>query len=907
MGIDHAKPVAAPLNQTTVQAEMEKSYQAYAMAVITSRALPDSRDGQKPVHRRILYGMSQGYGSEGPHKKSARIVGDVMGKYHPHGDSSIYEAMVRMGQPFSTRVMFVDGQGNYGSIDGDPAAAMRYTEARLTRIADEAVVADLTEIMANLPGEGHNPYIRATYDDTGVEPTVLPVRFPVLLVNGVGGIAVGMATEMPPHNLGEVIDATLAFIANPTITVDELMRHLPGPDFPTGGIIQGRTGIREAYLTGHGSIPMAAVHGVETAKGGRQSIVITELPYQVNKTALVTRIASLINRKTIEGVTDLRDESDANIRIVIELKRDVEPALVISLLRKETDIQMTFAYNGTCLRPNKVPAVMGLTEILRTFVTFRGEIIHRRTEYRLNKARTELGRQVGLYAVRTQVDEVIRLIRAASNREAARLALMSLEFPTRTATGAEAELAVLLREVDPDIDLPETFRLDEAQAKAVLELQLQRLAALEQDLIADRARELLATIRGLEPIISDKAVLMALMCSELTEIKAKFNTPRRTKIEMEAPEDISDDELVENKPVVLTLTRVGYVKITSLDAYREQIRGGKGKTGMETKEDDFVTHTLVCMTRDTLIFFTSRGVAHTLKAYKIPEVAPNAKGKPIINYISKMRQGETIAAVMPAPLGDAAADDRFMVLVTDGGDVRRNAASDFAVVNKGGKIAMKLEDEFGNPIARLIDVLACSENDDLVLATRRGKAARFPVSEVRVFKSRDSIGIAGIKLGEGDAVIAAAVVRHFDSPYQERAAYLAGGSTTYKDDDNVEHEVQITPERMAELEAAEQTLLTVSARGYGKRFSSYDFRATGRGAQGVWVGQFGDVSGDLVACFPVVSADGVVLVTDGGQAIRTRCSEVRKMGRNTRGVTLFELPAGQSIVGVARVPAIEAT
>ena len=883
-------PAPAPSPRVSVEHEMQRAYIDYAMSVIVARALPDVRDGMKPVHRRIIYGAHDGgFTSENSYKKSARIVGDVMGKYHPHGDSSIYDAMVRMAQPFSMRAPLIDGQGNFGSPDGDPPAAMRYTEARLARITDQGLVEDIDEGTVDF---------RPTYDASGREPKVLPARFPNLLVNGGEGIAVGMATKIPPHNLGEVIDATLALIDDPDIDPEALLRIMPGPDFPTGGVIQGRGAVREAFMTGRGSLTMASVHEIEQAKGGKQLIVFTELPYQVNKTVLLEKLAELVNAKTVEGVSDLRDESsDKGVRVVVELKRDANVELVLNQLRKNTDVVKSFPVNATCLDARGNPRVMGAVQMLREFVAFRRETIARRSRFRLEKARSELEKQIGFFAARSMVDEVVRLIRAASDTEAARASLLKLEFP------AEGELAVLLAEVDPDAEPQAVFRLTEAQARNILALRLSSLTALEQEAIANRCRELSATMQSLLGILADRSLLDAVMKQEMAEIRAKFATPRMTRIESAGPADISDDDLVEDKPVVLTLTRQGYVKVTPLDAYREQSRGGKGKTGMDTKDDDVVSGTLVCTARTVLTFFTSRGIAHTIKAYKLPETAANARGKPIVNFL-QLRKDETIATVMPMPDASAAAG-RFMVFVTDQGDVRRNAASDFARVQAGGKVAMKLEDEHGNPTARLIAVLETGEDDDVVLGTRRGKAVRFPATEIRVFKGRESTGNKGITLGTEDEVISACVVRHFEATPQERDAYFSEGTTTWKDDDGTERSLVLTAERMAEMAAAEQTLLTVTAKGYGKRFSTHDFRTTGRGGQGVWAGSFGDATGELVALMPVSAADGLVLVTDGAQTIRTRCSEIRVLGRSTRGVKLFDLPGGQAIVDVARVPAEE--
>ena len=878
-------PASHPVNGTSLAEEMRRAYLDYAMSVIVSRALPDVRDGMKPVHRRILYAMYDGnYRASGPYKKSARVVGDVMGKYHPHGDSAIYDAMVRMAQPFSTRVLLVDGQGNFGSMDGDPPAAMRYTESRMMRIADEAIVADLDEDTVDF---------RPTYDNQGREPKVLPVRFPLLLVNGGEGIAVGMATKIAPHNLGEVIDGTLAMLDDPAIGVEGLMRHIHGPDFPTGASILGRGGIRMAYENGRGTITMSSKYTVEPLKGGKQAIVITELPYQVNKAQMLTDLATLVNEKKIEGISDLADESEEDVRFVIELKRDANAELVLTKLRKMTPFQLNFSVNATCLDSRGNPRVMGLVQMLREFVDFRLDTIRRRTEFRLEDVRRQLTTQLGLFAAQTRVDDVVRLIRGARDNEAARTALMSMEFPSA------GELAVLLYEVDPDTAVPELFRLSEAQARSILALRLSSLTSLEQDAIAVEARALLSRVHVLLEILAPGGC-EGVMRTELGEIKAKYATPRLTVIENAGPSDIEEDDLIEDKQVVLTLTRQGYVKITELSGYREQRRGGMGKNGMETKDDDVVTGSLVCSTRTNLIIFTSRGIAHTIKAYKLPMAAANAKGRPIVNFLG-LREGESVATVMPMPAPDEA-EGRYMVFVTDQGDVRRNAVSDFSRVQTGGKVAMKLEDENGHPTACLISVLSCGEDDDVVLATRRGKAVRFAVPEIRVFKGRDSTGNKGITLGGEDAVIAACIVRHFEATPQERDAFFNDGSTSWKDEEGGDQNLVLTAGRMEEMRAVEETLLTVTTLGYGKRFSTHDFRVTGRGTQGVWAGTFG-TAGQLVALLPVNAADGLMMVTNGGQAIRTRCSEIKVMGRATKGVKLFDLPAGQAIVDVARVPA----
>jgi DNA gyrase subunit A len=769
---------------------------------------------------------------------------------------------------------------------------MRYTEARMAHAAHA-----LTDDLDKLADSASVRFFVRNYDETENEPTVLPARFPNVLVNGGTGIAVGMASSIPPHNMAEVINATLALIDNPGLDTDALMQHIPGPDFPTGGVIQGRAAIREAYLTGRGSIRVAGVHNIETGRSGRESIVFTEIPYAVNKTTLLEAMADKVKAGLIENVAGIRDESSKDgIRVVIEVKRDGDANLVLNQLKKHSSLFTSFGYNAVCLSPNRPPGPLGLVAILSDFIAFRRQVIRERTIHLLNDTREKLNRQVGLFAARSQVDDVVRIIRGSKDRDAARAALMDMEFPTA------GDLGPLLFQVDPDAEVPPLFRLSEFQANEVLSLRLASLTGLELERIAGKVGELVAEIAGYEAILNSAEVLDGVMRQELVEVREKFSSPRRTRIESAGPEDISDDDLIEQKPIVLTLTRGGYVKITPLDAYREQSRGGKGKSGMDTKDDDVVIRTLVCNTRTQLIFFTTRGIAHTLKAYRLHEAAANAKGRPIVNWVPhRSSEGESIATVMALPDAGDGPESKFMMFVTDRGDVRRNAASAFASVNRGGKIAMKLEDENGRPTARLIDVLMCSAGDDIVLATRKGKAARFDVEDVRVMTSRDSTGVKGITLGPDDAVIGASIIRHFEATPAEREAYADGGTTSWKDDAGVEQRLELDAARMEEMRAAEQMLLTVTASGFGKRFSTHEFRTTSRGAQGVWAGTFSAYTGDLVGCFPVEETDGLVLVTNGGQTIRTRVKEIRVAGRTTRGVRLFDLADGQFIVDVARV------
>ena len=879
----------ATVRETTITEEMQTSFGSYALSVIVARALPDVRDGMKPVHRRIMYVMGESYGSSRTHFKCARIVGEVMGKFHPHGDSAIYEALVRMGQSFSLSAPLVDGQGNFGSVDGDNPAAMRYTEARLTKLADVGLVQDMDEDIVDFT---------PNYDGKEKEPKVLPARFPNVLVNGGTGIAVGMATNIPPHNLGEVIDLTLAFMDQPDMTVDEMMAIMPGPDFPTSALIQGIGPIRQAYLTGRGSIKMAAVMTVETIKN-RERIIITEIPYMVNKKSLVERIGELVNGKIIEGVSDVRDESTKLVRIVVDIKRDSDALLVMTALRKHTDLMTNFPMNMTVLNSRREPRLMGIAEVFTEFLVFRRDAIRRRTAYRMETARNELERKMALYAARSRVDEVVALIRNAADAETARSALKLMEFIP------DEEFSSLLREIDPDVDDVAVFQLSDYQAGIVLDMPLRSLTALSRDRIAQEARETLARIRGLAPILEDSDILDEVMRMELREIKAAFPTPRRTRIEAGGPEDITEDDLIEDRQVVLTLTRGGYVKLTALDIYREQARGGKGRNGMETKEADVVSVTRVVSLRTNMLFFTDRGIAHVIKAWRLPEAAANARGRHVSNLLKGMRTGESIAAIMPMPSEEG---DRSMVFVTDIGEVRRNSAADFARTNKTGKIAMKLVDDNGQALARLIAVLDADDGDDIVLSSRRGKCVRFPLGDLRVFNSRASTGVRGIMLAAGDSVIGAAVLRRSGATPAERRAYLAGGTEPVGAADDGEEAVEapltLSAVRMAEMSAQEQYLLTVTSTGHGKRFSGYDLRTTARGGQGVALGTFDKVPGELVVCFPVLQADGIVLMSEGGQIIRTRISEIREMGRKARGVRLFDLPDEDRIVGVTSVQTV---
>lgn len=874
-----------PVRTVSFVDEMDKSYLDYMMSTVKSRALPDVRDGMKPVHRRILYAMAEsGYTADRKHVKSAKVVGDVMGQYHPHGDSSIYEALVRMGQPWSLRYPLIDPQGNFGSIDNDPAAAMRYTESRLERLAGH-MVADLDEGVVDFS---------PNYDASAKEPKVLPARFPNLLVNGQIGIAVGLATNIPPHHLGETIDACLLRLDNAAVTLDEILQVLPGPDMPTFGVIHGRAGIRQAYATGRGAIRVSGTASIEEMKGGRHRIVVTQLPYLVVKSNFVEELAQLVEDKKIEGVTDIRDESSdkVGIRVAIDLRKDVDSAVVLNRLREKTEFVTNFNVNLTCLDSRGRPRQMGVLQILGEFVDFRREVVRRRTLHRLEKARADLHRQIGLYAATLRMDEVVKTIRASHDSEVARAALLEMEFAT------DGGFAQLLSEVDPDIAYGETFRLSDIQVRSILDMRLARLTGLERDKIADRARELSAEIRGGLDILNNRPLLDGIVRLELEEIKAAFPDERRTVIEDSVLDALSDEDLVELKDIVVTVTAGGYVKRTDLAAYRL----GRQKAGEEVDED-VATTTIVCTTKTPLLFFTSRGLAHAEKAHKLPEAAANARGRALVNFLD-MKPEETAEAVVALPDDKAALEALSLVFVTDFGTVRRNDASDFAKVNKGGKLAIKLDDENGEPLGRLVSVQLVSPDDDIALASRDGMCCRFNVGDLRVMKSRDSVGVAGISLGRKDKVVAVSILRHFEATGTEREAYLAGGSTKEKDPGTGEMVAfELSSERMLEMQDAEQMVLTVSETGFAKRTSSHAYRITARGGQGVEAAKLADRTGDLVALMPVDEKDVLILTTDTGKSIRATAADAPIMARGTQGTRVFALEGKQQIVSVLRVSA----
>ena len=887
-------PPAFNITPVTIEEEMKRSYLDYAMSVIVARAIPDVRDGLKPVHRRILYAMKEGgYDWNRTYRKSARISGDVMGKYHPHGEQAIYDAMVRMAQDFSMRLPLVDGQGNFGSMDGDSAAAPRYTEARLSRAASDSLLEDI---------ERDTVDFRANYDETEQEPTVLPARIPNLLVNGAGGIAVGMATNIPPHNLGEVIDACCAYIDNPEISIDELMVHVPGPDFPTGALILGRAGIRQAYHTGRGSVVMRAKSHIEELRKDREAIIVTEVPYQVNKARMVERIAELVRDKTIEGISDLRDESDRHgLRVVIELRRDAMAEVILNQLHRHTALQTSFGVNMLALNGGR-PEQLDLKRVIAAFVEFREEVIVRRTTFELDKARDRAHVLVGLAVAVANIDPIIALIRGARDPEAAREALVGRGWPA----GEVMPLIALIDEPGRGVAEDGTYRLSEVQARAILELRLQRLTGLERDKIGGDLEALASRIREYLEILGSRERLLEVLRGELTDMKERFADPRRTAIEeVEFEHDIED--LIQREDMVVTLSHAGYIKRVPLSTYRAQRRGGKGRAGMSTRDEDFVRRIFVCNTHTPVLFFSSRGMVYKMKVYRLPQGTPQARGKALVNLLP-LRDGETITTALALPEDEDTWGEMDVMFATTRGTVRRNRLSDFTRVMANGKIAMKLEDED----ARLVSVRTCTEDDDVLLATARGKCIRFRVPEVRVFSGRNSVGVRGIQLAAGDQVISMSILQHAAADTEEREAYLRFAIARRRAESEPcapeDVGVALDDARNDDLAASEQFILSASEDGFGKRTSSYEYRVTKRGGQGIGNMDLARRDGRqtrVVAVFPVAVSDQVMLVTDGGQLIRSPVDDIRIAGRTTRGVTLFRIGAEERVVSVARLADVE--
>ncbi|MGB0748183.1 MAG: DNA gyrase subunit A [Magnetospiraceae bacterium] len=869
------------IQPVAIEEEMKSSYLDYAMSVIVSRALPDARDGLKPVHRRILYAMKEGgYEAGRPYRKSALIVGDVMGKYHPHGDQAIYDAVVRMAQDFSMRLMLIDGQGNFGSMDGDPPAAMRYTEARLARSA-HALLEDIDkETVDFVPN----------YDESTHEPTVLPARFPNLLVNGAGGIAVGMATNIPPHNLGEVVDACLAVMDNPQITIEDLIQdHIPGPDLPTGGIIMGRGGILSAYRTGRGSIIMRGQADVEEIRKDRFAIVITEIPYQVNKARMVEIIAEAVRDKKIEGISDLRDESDRDgVRVVVEIKRDHQPEVVLNQLYRFSPLQSSFGINMLAINAGR-PELMNLRQLLDAFLAFREEVITRRTVHDLGKAREKAHVLAGLAVAVANIDEIIELIRRAPDATTAREQLMARDWPATDV----APLIALIDEPGRNVSEAGTYNLSERQARAILDLRLHRLTGLERDKIGDDLRAVGAEIKDYLDILGSRDRLLGILRDELLEMKEKFATPRRTALEEgEFEHDIED--LIQREDMVVTVTTTGYIKRVPVTAYRAQRRGGKGRSGMSTRDEDAVSQVFVANTHTPVLFFSSAGMAYRLKVYRLPLGTPQARGKAMVNLLP-LDEGEFITTVMPMPEDEETWGDWHVMFATASGNIRRNLLSDFVRIQANGKIAMKLD-----PEDHLVRVRTFTEEDDVILSTQQGKVIRFPVTDVRVFSGRTSTGVRGIKLASQDRVIAMSGLRHVDVDVETRDLYLRY-ATALRRGEPIDLPEGLTTETAERLAENEQFLLTVTENGYGKRTSAYEYRVAGRGGQGIASIETSERNGGVVVSFPVTDEDQLVMVTDGGQLIRCPVDDIRIAGRNTQGVTLFRTAEGEKVVSVTRL------
>ena len=887
--IDNVVEVRDGIAPVEISDEMRRSYLDYAMSVIVSRALPDVRDGLKPVHRRIIYSMYEsGYDYNRPYRKSARIVGDVMGKYHPHGDAAIYDTMVRMAQDFSMRLPLIDGQGNFGSMDGDSAAAMRYTEARLEKVAHaliEDIDKDTVDFMPN-------------YDETVMEPSVLPARYPNLLVNGANGIAVGMATNIPPHNLGEVLDACCAYIDNPNITIDDLINIVPGPDFPTGGLILGYGGAKSAYYTGRGSVMMRAKCTVEELHKDKEAIIVHEIPYQVNKAQLVARIAELVKEKKIEGISEIRDESDRQgVRVVIEVKRDFQADVILNQLYKFTPLQTSFGMNMLAINAGR-PMMMNLRDIISAFIAFREEVIRRRTIYELNQARNRAHTLVGLAIAVENLDPVIELIRNAPNPQEAKDALLAKAWPA----GDVEPLVKLIDEPDRKVENG-FYHLSENQAKAILDLKLQRLTGLERDKIHEELISLGEEIKECLSILASREKLYGIMRDEFVAIRDEYATPRRSKIEdIEYDQDI--ESLIQREEMVVTVTEAGYIKRVPLNAYKAQKRGGKGKSGMATKDEDFVTRLFVASTHTPVLFFSSKGQVYKMKVYKLPLGSPTSKGKPFVNLLPLV-EGENITTIMKLPENEDDCKNMSIMFATAKGNVRRNSLMDFVNVQSNGKIAMKLDD--GD---KLINVRICQEDNDIMLAAKSGKCIRFPVTEVRMFVGRNSTGVRGIKLADDDEVISMSVLNHSDATSEERDEYQRissaakriqaerGGDCEVAPEETGVAMTVLTPEKYQTMKEKEQFILTVTTTGYGKRSSSYEYRVTGRGGQGIANMEMSARNKEVASSFPIEDDNQIMMVTDGGKLIRMPVADIRIAGRKTQGVILFRTADNEKVVSV---------
>ena len=885
----------------TITEEMKKSYLDYAMSVIVSRALPDVRDGLKPVHRRILYAMHEnGIDWNKPYKKSARVVGDVMGKYHPHGDQAIYDSLVRMAQEFSLRLPLIRGQGNFGSIDGDPPAAMRYTECRLEKVA-HTMLDDLDKDTVDF---------RENYDGHETEPCVLPARFPNLLVNGAGGIAVGMATNIPPHNLVEVINGAIAHLENPDISIDELMEIIPGPDFPTGAMILGRSGIRSAYHEGRGSVLMRSCLHVEEIRKDREAIIVTEIPYQVNKLNMIRKIADMVRDKKIEGIANIWDETSRDgMRVVIELKRGTVSDVVINQLYRFTPLQTSFGCNVVALTGGK-PEVHNLKDMISAFNTFREEVVSRRTKFLLKKARDRAHILVGLAIAVANIDEIIKLIRSAPNPVTAREELKARDWPAKDV----GPLVELIADPRHTVSSGGICKLSDEQARAILELRLARLTALGRDEIGDELKILGEKIADYLEILSSRTRIIDIIKTEMLEVRDEFGTPRRSEI-VEYDGDMDDEDLIQREDMVVTVSHKGYIKRVPLSTYRAQRRGGKGRSGMSTRDEDFVTKLFIANTHTPMLFFSSRGMVYRMKVYRVPLATPTSIGKALVNLLP-LEQGERISTIMPMPEDEKTWSDLQLMFSTVKGNVRRNKLSDFASINRNGKIAMKL-----NEGDNINGVEICTDDDDMLLTTGKGQTLRTSVTNVRVFAGRTSTGVRGIRLADGDHVISMTILRHVDATPAERTAYLKQasairravdgaerhqcrryGKTPASKTTSVDTSVELTTERYAELSATEQFILTVSENGYGKRTSAFEYRTSGRGGKGIIAMVVNDRNGPLVGSFPVEENDEIMLVTDAGKLIRTPIDTVRIAGRSTQGVTIFNTADAEKVVSVEHIP-----
>jgi len=876
------------ISNINLDTEMRQSYLDYAMSVIVSRALPDARDGLKPVHRRILYSMYENnYEWNKPYRKSARVVGDVIGKYHPHGDQSIYDALVRMAQPFSMHLPLIEGQGNFGSVDGDPPAAMRYTEVRMEKISQH-LLNDLDKETVDF---------QENYDNSESEPIVIPAEFPNLLVNGAGGIAVGMATNIPPHNLGEITDACLLLLDKPEASIDELIEIVPGPDFPTGGIILGQSGSRSAYSTGKGSIIIRGKVSIEDLPKDKKAIIISEIPYQLNKVSLIEKIAELVREKTIDGVTDLRDESDRNgMRIYIELRKDAVPDVILNQLYRYTQLQTSFGANTVALDRGN-PKTLNLKELLECFLDFREDVVTRRIKFLLNKARDRAHILVGLAIAVSNIDEIIKLIRSSKSPADAKEKLMKKEWPAKDVKS----LIELIDDPRHSLSKKGLCKFSDEQARAILELRLQRLTAIGKEDIENEMDELKKNIEDYLLTLKSKEKVIDIIKKELTEIRDNFSIPRRTEI-VDYIDDVQDEDLIKKEEMAVTVSHSGYIKRVPLSTYRSQNRGGKGRSGMQTKDEDFVTNIFVANTHQPILFFSSTGMVYKLKTYLLPISSPQAKGKALINLLP-LSEGEVITTIMPLSENEDDWKDLYVMFATSTGGIRRNNLSDFLRINKNGKIAMKPSD--GESI---ISVQTCTDDNDILLATKKGQCIRFSVDKVRVFASRSSTGVRGIKLDKNDSVMAMSILNHVEGETDEFRAYLKASSIMRRAKDDTEESIadedvslELSTERYAELAAKEQIILTVASNGQGKRTSSYEYRLTNRGGKGVISMMLTKSNSDMVSSFPIDENDEIMLIDDNGQLIRCPVSGIRIMGRNTQGVKIFNISEDSSVVSVERV------